>query len=453
MVSNIPDKLKYPPKELISPSMAEKKDFEYIILWMLDNNEDCNWSTFLEKPLEISLATLSKYINLLKRKGFISKVSKGVYKITSKGKKRVFDLKYKDSYGKELKYPPDLIYNKHNYSHIILWMLYNNESCKWNDFVEKPLSINSHSLSKHINRLIKDELVEIDESQYNLTELGEREYSKILQIYSLDYQSILEEDLKKVERIREDLEVFFSNWNVKDEQIKIFFLDLFNYLDYIKIKETISSVTDFRKLLLFLSINNLARYPAFVTTTDFSAMYEMSQTALEFFLQKILEPNLFSVKLFEFAIDNQQKYFFRTGEKIEKTIRLIIEENIKNYSFINLMEAKISPEERKNHSIIMFKNIINELSQTLFKNMLKIQLLEFLFIYIEFLFEHLKRDIPKNIGDKFKILVFQDILNLDEHNIGTIKKELYQLTPILRDFPKYKILEELRKKIENSNFE
>jgi len=452
-VCNIPEKIKYPPKELIAPSAAEKKDFEYIILWMLDNNENCNWSTFLENPLEISLATLSKYINLLKRKGFISKVSKGIYKITSKGKKRVFDLKYKDSYGKELKYPPDLIYNKHNYSHIILWMIYNNESCKWNDFIEKPLSINSHSLSKHINRLIKDEFVEINESQYNLTELGEREYSKILQIYSLDYQSILEEDMKKVEQIREELEVFFNKWKVKDVQIKIIFLDLLNQLDYTKIKETISSKTDFHKLLLLLSINNLARYPAFVTIEDFSTIYDMSQTALEFFIQKILEPNLFSIKFFEFAIDNQQKYYLRTGEKIEKTIRLIIEENIKNYSFINLMESEISSEERKNHSIIMFKNIINELSHTLFKNMLKIQLLDFLIIYIESLFEHLKREIPKNIADKFIILVFQDIVNLDEPNIGKIKKELYQLTPVLRNFPRYKILEELRKKIEDSNFE
>jgi Mn-dependent DtxR family transcriptional regulator len=452
-VSNIPEKIKFPPKELISPSGAEKKDFEYIILWMLDNNEECNWSTFLEKPLEISLATLSKYINQLKRKGFISKVSKGVYKITPKGKKRVFDLKYKDSYRKELKYPPNLIYNKHNYSHIILWMLYNNKSCKWSDFIEKPLSINSHSLSKHINRLIKEEFIEIHDSRYKISETGEKEYSKLLKIYNLDYQSILVEDLRKFEQIKEDLGDFFNKWNINDEQIKLTFLDLLNHFDYAKIKGTISSEEDFHKLILFLSMNNLTMYPSHVTTETFSKKYEISQTALKFLLQKLLEADLFQIQLFEFSIKNQQKYYFRAGEKIEKTIKLIVDEDIKNYSLQHLTEIKMTLEERKNHSIIIFKNIINDLSVNLFNGILKLQIIDFLLKYFGFLFESLKRKMPTNINDKFKILVFQDILNLSEDDIGKVKKELYQLTPLLWNFPKYKILDELKKKIEDSDFE
>lgn len=449
----IPEKIKYPPKELISPSRVEKKDFEYIILWMLDNNEDCNWSTFLEKPLEISLATLSKYINLLKRKGFVSRVSKGVYKITLKGKQRFFDLKYKDSYVKELKFPPDLIYNKHNYSHIILWVLYNNDSCKWSDFIDKPLSINSHSLSKHINRLIKDEFVEINESQYKLTELGEREYTKILKIYNLDYQSILEEELRRLEQIREELEQFFQKWNINNENIKIIFIDLLNYLDYTKIKGTISSQDDFNKTLLFLSSNHLSRYPSYVTAEDFSKTYEISQTALEFFLQKFLEAKDFPIHLFEFSVDNRQKYYFRAGEKIEKTIELIIDENIKNYSFLNLTELKVSSEERKDHSKIMFRNIVNDVSATLVNNEQKLQLMDFLLTYIEFLFENLKRNLPKDVDAKFRTLIFQDILNLEESEIAEIKREMYQITPILMNFPKYKILDELKRRFKDSNFD
>lgn len=450
---NIPEKIKYPPKELLSPTGVEKKDFEYIILWILDNNEVCNWSTFLEKPLEISLATLSKYINLLKRKGFISKASKGVYKITPRGKKRVYDLKYRDSYKKELKFPPDLIYNKRSYSHIILWMLYNNGPCKWSDFIEKPLSINSHSLSKHMNQLIKDEFVEINESLYNLTELGEKEYSKFLKLYNLDYQSILEEEIRKAGQIRKELEDFFIKWNVNEEKIKIIFIDLLNQLDYTKIKGTISTEEDFHKLLLFLSFNNLTRYPNYITTENFSKTYEISQLALEFFLNKILETNIFPIQLFEFSVENNQSYYFKAGDKIEKTIKLIIDENIKNYSFLNLIEIKVSSEERKHHSIIMFKNFVNDISGTLFSNTLKLQLIDFLTTYIEYSFEILKREIPVNIDDKFKIIVFQDILNLEDDDMGRIKRELYQLTPIFRDFPKYTILDELKKKIEDSDFD
>jgi hypothetical protein len=332
-------------------------------------------------------------------------------------------------------------------------MLYNNDSCKWSDFIEKPLSINSHSLSKHINRLIKDDLVEINESQYKITELGEREYSKILKIYSLDYQSILEEDLRKLKQIRKELEEFFNKWNINDDQIKIIFLDLLNHIDYAKIKGNISSEGDFHKLILFLSINNLTKYPDYLSTENFSKKYEISQTALEYFIQKLLKANLLLIQLFEFSINNEQNYYFRAGEKIERTIRLIIDEGIKNYSLQNLMDVNGSSEERKNHSIIIFKNIVNDLSATLFNGELKLQLINFLLKYFAFLFENLRRNIPTSIDDKFKALVFQDILNLEESGIEKIKKELYQLTPLLKNFPKYKILEDFKKKIEDSNFD
>jgi hypothetical protein len=46
----------------------EKKNFEHIILWMLYNNEVCEWANFTEDPLELRLSTLSKYIiKLLQR--------------------------------------------------------------------------------------------------------------------------------------------------------------------------------------------------------------------------------------------------------------------------------------------------------------------------------------------------------------------------------------------------
>jgi Mn-dependent DtxR family transcriptional regulator len=449
----ISNKINYPPKELISPSGAEKKDFEYIILWMLNNNEECNWSIFLEKPLEISLATLSKYMNLLMRDGFVNKISKGLYKITLEGKKKYFDLRYKDSIGKDLKYPPDLIYKKRNYSHIILWMLYNNDSCKWGDFLEKPLSINSHSLSKNINQLIKEGCVEINESNYNLTKVGEKQYNKILKIYNLDYQSILDEELRKIGRVREDLEDFFNKWEIVDEELKIIFLDLLNKIDYLKMKEVISSKEEFHKIILFFSLNNVKRYPEYISILNFSESYKINQTALDFFLQKILEEKLFPFQFFEFIVNKNQRYYFRAGEKIERTINLIIDETIKEYSFLNLLELKSSSEERKNHSITMFKNIINEVSANIFNKVLKFQLINFLPGYIKYLYNNLKKDIPSNLDEKIKILAFQDILNLCDTDIDKIRRDLYQLTPILRNFPRYKIFNEIKKKIEDSNFE
>ena len=47
------DKINHPPEEIYNPPLMEKKNFEHIILWMLNNNEECEWSTFTEEPLEL----------------------------------------------------------------------------------------------------------------------------------------------------------------------------------------------------------------------------------------------------------------------------------------------------------------------------------------------------------------------------------------------------------------
>jgi hypothetical protein len=328
-------------------------------------------------------------------------------------------------------------------------MLYNNESCKWADFLEKPLSINSHSLSKNLNLLIKEDFVEIDESNYRITKLGENEYSKILKIYNLDYQSILEEELKKVGRIRKDLADFFIKWKVVDEEVKIIFLDLVNQFDYLKVKNTISSETDFHKIILFFSLNNITRYPEYISIKEFAELYSLNITTLEFFLQKLIEDRMFSIQIFEFEVNNHKKYYLHAGERFEQMIRLIIDENIKKYSFLNLLELNATPKERKKHSIVIFKNIINDISTNLFNKELKLQLINFLLEYINLINEDLKREIPSDLNDKLKVVIFQDIINLNDEDIKNITRELFQLTPILREFPKYKIFDEIKKKMQN----
>lgn len=76
--------MRYPPDSLKFDNHTEK------ILWMLNNNEYCLWRDFIEPPLEIPRASLSKYINRLREKDYISKriipeQNKPVYQITSSG--------------------------------------------------------------------------------------------------------------------------------------------------------------------------------------------------------------------------------------------------------------------------------------------------------------------------------------------------------------------------------
>jgi tetratricopeptide (TPR) repeat protein len=91
--------MNYPPEDL-GLNTADVK-----ILWMLSNNPHCRWSHFINEPLKIPSATLSKYINRMIEKDYIErqlgKEGKKIYKITSKGEReliRRFDKAELDFY-------------------------------------------------------------------------------------------------------------------------------------------------------------------------------------------------------------------------------------------------------------------------------------------------------------------------------------------------------------------
>ena len=52
----MPSPINFPPEEVIKPIFG-KKDFELIILWMLNNNEVCTWANLkkLVKPSTLSI--------------------------------------------------------------------------------------------------------------------------------------------------------------------------------------------------------------------------------------------------------------------------------------------------------------------------------------------------------------------------------------------------------------
>ncbi|MFX0105205.1 MAG: hypothetical protein ACFE75_06920, partial [Candidatus Hodarchaeota archaeon] len=305
---------------------------------MLNNNDECNWSVFLEEPLEISLATLSKYMNILMSNGYVEKKSKGIYEVTSEGRKRYIDLRFKDSFDRKLRYPPEIILNKRNYDHIILWMLFNNDYCKWSDFLEKPLSINHHSLSKNLNLLLEKGFADSENMEYRITKSGEGQYNKMLKKYHLDYQTVLEEEIEKIEDIKEKVRNFLSKYEIEDKEVEIIFLDLNNHLDYAKIENALPSKEDYYKILLFLSINHPSKYPQYTSPEKFSHKYDIKIATLNFFVQNITEENLYPIKFFKLGFNEDKTYYFREDEKIDKMLDLIIDENIVKFSYLNKLQ-------------------------------------------------------------------------------------------------------------------
>ena len=81
-----------------------------------------------------------------------------------------------------VKYPPEKIYSpskwkRPNYDHIILWMLNNNEMCKWADFCKEPIEIPPGTLSRHLEPLKRKGFVEkVARGHYRTTPEGKKEF-------------------------------------------------------------------------------------------------------------------------------------------------------------------------------------------------------------------------------------------------------------------------------------
>ncbi|MFX1410078.1 MAG: hypothetical protein ACFFA6_06980, partial [Promethearchaeota archaeon] len=307
----------YPPEEIYKPPKLENKNFEHIILWMLVNNEECTWSNFTQEPLGFSTSTLSKYFNMLKSKGYVDNYSRGHYKITSEGQKRFHEISRDTKKKRKLNYPPEIIRRKRNYDHWILWMVYNNTYCKWSNFLEPPLSINQSSLSKKMNLLLDKKFVIKENKEYRITQSGKLEYAKMLKNYDLDRQSILNEESKRVEEITKKTLEFFEEYNIKNEDIQFRFLTNVLNLDYDRVKSMLTDQLDFKKILLFLSINHPNEYPDYISPEDFSKEYRINITKLEYYIDEIVENKIYPIKFFKLKVSPDIYYYFQENETLE----------------------------------------------------------------------------------------------------------------------------------------
>ena len=193
----------YPSEEFI------ETNYEYLIMWMLANNDQCQWSNFIEPPLEIKQATLSNNLQNLMAQDYVHKVKRAHYKITPEGINYFITLT-EILQGTNLKTPPKSLRRQREYQDIILWMLFHNEFCKWSDFLADPVKINQSSLSKYLNLLMNQGLVEKVNKEYHITEKGKDEYYTLIKKYNLDKQSMLDEKLSQIMAETEKTDEFFE---------------------------------------------------------------------------------------------------------------------------------------------------------------------------------------------------------------------------------------------------
>lgn len=404
--------LNLPPEEIYRKIWGTRKNVEHIILWLLKNNEVVEWADFLEEPISIPQSTLSNYLKSLFLDGYIEKVRRGEYRIIAKGEDRFNKLSKAKEGKRKLNYPPKAIGEKRNYDHIILWMTYNNNYLKWSDFLDDkaPIFINQSALSKNINILLKKELVrKNDNKEYKITQAGKAEYARILKLYNLDRQSILNEESKRIEEITRKTIRFFEKYDIVNSDIKFRFLNNVLTLPFEKLKGSLDTEEDFNKILLYLSMNHPNQYPAYISTEDFSRRYDIDKLDLEFNIRKITEKNVYPTKFFKLVPDGNRVYFFQANEKIEKVLSAITEDYITKFTYLNKLYEKTSKGTLSLTIGSTVNAILDEICDKLFNVGLKEQLRDFLPGYINYLAYKMETQKKlEEITDKLEGTIWQE---------------------------------------------
>lgn len=420
--------INYPPESIYNPSKGRTLNYDYIILWMLYNNEVCEWGDFIDEPMEIPLGTLSRHLDKFKRKGFVDKISRGHYKITQEGKKAFHGLLMGKKKARMLNYPPKIILKTgRNYSHWILWMVYNNNYCKRADFLEDPLSINQSSLSKNLSLLIEKGFIAKEEGKYIITAAGKSKYSRMLQNYDLDRQTILEEESKKIEDITKNTRNFFKKYKITDKQIQFNFLNYILKLDYEQVKSILKKEDIFYKILLYLAMNHPKRYPNYISPEDFSRIYQIKAITLNYYVNEIAAGTIYSTKFFKLTVPPEKVYYFQSDGKLEKMLEIITETQINKYSYLNkLFSDKVNLTPNLDVNFII-DQILDECCESLFDSDFKESLREFLPDYIKYL--SYKIEIKKQLKDtydKLEGIIWQDIAIVFNSQIDANLKSQYE---------------------------
>lgn len=423
----------YPTQKII----GKEKNYELILLWMLNNNIRCGWRDFLDKRIGISQSTLSNNLKKLINNNFVEKFEekeegkkKKFYKITEHGKKRYEEILIKKkSPDKKINYPPTKYLSLKDNEINILYILHNNATCRWKDFLAGPFKINQSVLLRILKKFESQALIEKVKDKdsrfevYQITEKGTSKYISRLKSYKLDRQSILEEESKKIQEIFDSSEDLFKTFDIPNDDIKYRLLNNILSIDFTRVQGTSCTEDDFKKILYYISINHPEEYPNYITPEKFSQKYKIDLTTLNFFLKEIVDKTQYGAKYFKLKIIPDKLYYFQAGEEFEKILRAITINLIKKLRFLSIQNRdQISLETPLSLNKIQ-EGLSKKLIKGYFHKSLKISIKTFLPEYIEYLkyIIQMKEEI-KTTKDKLKSIAFRNILVESRDQISKIQE-------------------------------
>ena len=163
---------------------------------------------------------------------------------------------------------------------------------------------------------------------------------------------------------------------------------------------------DFHKILLFLSVNHPYFYPDYLSLEDFSSFYKIKKRVLEFWVNEILESDLYDLKFFKLDISPNKYYYFHFDEKLEKILRAITEEHITANKYLEKFTDLGSLNS-------MIDDILKEICEILFHKDFRESLREFLPGYMKYL--AYKIEIKKELietHDKLEGIIWQNMTDI-----------------------------------------
>ncbi|MFW9818838.1 MAG: tetratricopeptide repeat protein, partial [Candidatus Thorarchaeota archaeon] len=233
------------------------------------------------------------------------------------------------------------------------------------------------------------------------------EYSRMLQNYDLDRQSILDEETKRIEEITKSTLNFFEKFNIENDDIQFRFLNNVLRLDYTRVKSMLTEEEEFHKILLFISMNHPDQYPEFISMEDFSNTYGMKESKLEYYIDEIVENQIYPIKFFKLIVPKDKHYYFQENERLEIMLRAITEDYITKFTYLNKLFS------RSLDISATIDNILEDICKLLFDKKLKTPLKDFMQDYINYLAYKIEAKVElKETYDKLEGIIWQDMIEI-----------------------------------------
>ncbi|MHA2472216.1 MAG: hypothetical protein ACXAES_03165 [Promethearchaeota archaeon] len=230
--------------------------------------------------------------------------------------------------------------------------------------------INKTTFYKYLNRLMEKNFItsyrQGKTAFYEITPLGQAEFQKKLEIYKLDFKTLIELEKKRITSQISELNQFFNMYKITDEIIKIDFLYLKNELTFDE-SLSIYSEEQFNKLLLLIVMNHpkfLKNPKKTITVDKFLDKYnthpkdKLSKTDVDMFIQEVIRKNRFGKKIYEVKFDDKINLYFRANSKLGRYFETSIVFHLRDFNHSkNLIGSSIYNEDLDK----IIKSILNDL--------------------------------------------------------------------------------------------